>query len=131
MAVQEVTVASSEHQQGLRQDLAGAKTQVLQRKVIDRANKLLTQRHTLVGQVAVERSRRRATNSGLRLSSVALRMLNAAKLLGYQSFFTCAFLNICALVRSVWALLYQFLPTIYAVFVLQPLRWCMISNTAS
>lgn len=104
MAEIAVAAASSEHQQGLCPELAGAKTQVLQRKVIDRAKELLMQRHTLVRQVAGERLRKRAINRGLRLSSVARRMLNAVKLLGYQSFSTYPGLNICALTRCAWAL---------------------------
>ena len=78
----EVAMARFEHEQGLRQELAHAKTELQDRKVIDRAKALLMQRQSLSEQVAYDKLRKAAMDKGLRLGEVAQRMLDAADLLG-------------------------------------------------
>ena len=78
----EVAMARFEHEQGLRQELAHAKTELQDRKVIDRAKGLLMQRQGLTEQLAFEKLRKAAMDKGLRMGEVAQRMLDAADLLG-------------------------------------------------
>ena len=78
----DVAMARFEHEQGLRQELAHAKTELQDRKVIDRAKGLLMQRQGLTEKVAFERLRKAAMDKGLRMGEVAQRMLDAADLLG-------------------------------------------------
>jgi response regulator NasT len=78
----DVAMARFEHEQGLRQELAHAKTELQDRKVIDRAKGLLMQRQGLSEKVAYDRLRKAAMDKGLRLGEVAQRMLDAADLLG-------------------------------------------------
>ena len=78
----EVAMARFEHEQNLRQELAHAKTELLDRKTIDRAKGLLMQRQGLSEKAAYEKLRKAAMDKGLRLGEVAQRMLDAADLLG-------------------------------------------------
>ncbi|MFZ2827435.1 ANTAR domain-containing response regulator [Hydrogenophaga sp.] len=78
----DVAMARFEHEQGLRQELANAKTELHDRKIIDRAKGLLMQRQGLSEQLAYEKLRKAAMDKGLRLSEVAQRMLDVADLLG-------------------------------------------------
>jgi len=78
----EVAMARFQHEQGLRRELADAKTALQKRKVIDRAKGLLVQRQGLTEQAAYEKLRKAAMDQGLRLGEVAQRMLDAADLLG-------------------------------------------------
>jgi len=78
----EVAMARFQHEQGLRRELADAKTALQERKVIDRAKGLLMQRQGLTEQAAYEKLRKAAMDKGLRLGEVAQRMLDAADLLG-------------------------------------------------
>ncbi len=78
----DVAMARFEHEQGLRRELADARTELQDRKVIDRAKGLLMQRQNLNEQAAYERLRKAAMDKGLRLGEVAQRMLDAADLLG-------------------------------------------------
>ena len=78
----DVAMARFEHEQGLRRELADAKTELLDRKVIDRAKGLLMQRQNLGEQAAYEKLRKAAMDRGLRLGEVAQRILDAADLLG-------------------------------------------------
>ena len=75
-------MARFEHEQGLREELAHAKTELLDRKVIDRAKGLLMQRQSLSEDVAYAKLRKAAMDKGIRISEVAQRMLEAAGLLG-------------------------------------------------
>jgi response regulator NasT len=75
-------MARFEHEQGLRLELAQAKTELQDRKVIDRAKGLLMQRQGVTEQVAFEKLRKAAMDKGLKLGEVAQRMLDAADLLG-------------------------------------------------
>jgi response regulator NasT len=78
----DVAMARFEHEQGLRQELANAKTELHDRKIIDRAKGLLMQRQGLSEQLAYEKLRKAAMDKGLRLSEVAQRILDVADLLG-------------------------------------------------
>ena len=78
----DVAMARFEHEQGLRKELADAKTELLDRKVIDRAKGLLMQHQGLSEKVAYKKPRKAAMDKGLRLNEVAQRMLDAADLLG-------------------------------------------------
>ncbi|MFI5445070.1 ANTAR domain-containing response regulator [Polaromonas sp. UC242_47] len=78
----DVAMARFEHEQGLRRELAHARTELQDRKVIDRAKGLLMQRQHLSEQAAYDKLRKAAMDKGLRLGEVAQRMLDAADLLG-------------------------------------------------
>ncbi len=78
----DVAMARFEHEQGLRKELANAKTELHERKIIDRAKGLLMQRQGLSEQLAYEKLRKAAMDKGLRLGEVAQRMLDMADLLG-------------------------------------------------
>jgi len=78
----DVAMARFEHEQGLRRELADAKTELKDRKVIERAKGMLMQRQGLSEQAAFEKLRKAAMDKGLRLGDVAQRMLDVADLLG-------------------------------------------------
>ena len=78
----DVAMARFEHEQGLRRELADVRTELQDRKIIDRAKGLLMQRQNLTEKAAYDKLRKAAMDKGLRLSDVAQRMLDAADLLG-------------------------------------------------
>jgi two-component system, response regulator / RNA-binding antiterminator len=78
----DVAMARFQHEQALRRELADAKTQLHERKVIDRAKGLLMQRQGLTEQQAYDKLRKSAMDRGLRLGEVAQRLVDAAELLG-------------------------------------------------
>ena len=78
----DVAMARFEHEQGLRRQLADARSELQDRKVIDRAKSLLMQRQNLPEAEAYARLRKAAMDKGLKLGEVAQRMLDAADLLG-------------------------------------------------
>jgi response regulator NasT len=78
----DVAMARFEHEQGLRRELADARGELQDRKVIDRAKGLLMQRQQLSEKDAYDKLRKAAMNKGLRLGEVAQRILDAADLLG-------------------------------------------------
>ena len=78
----EVAMARFEHEQGLRLELANARSELQDRKVIDRAKGLLMDCQGLSEKVAYEKLRKAAMDKGLRLGEVAQRMLDMADLLG-------------------------------------------------
>ena len=78
----DVAMARFEHEQGLRRQLADARSELQGRKVIDRAKSLLMQRQNLPEAEAYARLRKAAMDKGLKLGEVAQRMLDAADLLG-------------------------------------------------
>lgn len=77
----DVAMARFEHEQALRQELADTKTELKDRKTIDRAKGLLMQRQNLSEQQAFEKLRKTAMDKGLKLADVAQRMLDVADLL--------------------------------------------------
>ena len=78
----DVALARFQHEQALRQELASARSELQERKVIDRAKGLLMQRQGLSEQAAYDKLRKTAMDKGLRLADVAQRMLDVAELLG-------------------------------------------------
>jgi two-component system, response regulator / RNA-binding antiterminator len=77
----DVAMARFEHEQGLRREIADAKGELQERKVIDRAKGVLMARQGLSEQAAYDKLRKTAMDKGLKLSDVAQRMLDVADLL--------------------------------------------------
>ncbi|WP_210546900.1 ANTAR domain-containing response regulator [Rhodoferax sp. PAMC 29310] len=77
----DVAMARFQHEQALRQELADTKTELKDRKTIDRAKGLLMQRQNLNEQQAFDKLRKTAMDKGLKLADVAQRMLDVADLL--------------------------------------------------
>jgi response regulator NasT len=77
----DVAMARFQHEQALREELASTKTELHDRKLIDRAKGLLMQRQALSEQEAYERLRKTAMSKNLKLVEVAQRMLDVADLL--------------------------------------------------
>jgi len=77
----DVAMARFQHEQQLRRELADAKTELHERKVIDRAKGLLMQRQGLSEQEAYAKLRKTAMDRGLKLGDVAQRILDVADLL--------------------------------------------------
>lgn len=80
--VLDVALARFEHEEHLRSELADARNQLEERKVIDRAKGLLMTRQGLSEQEAYARLRKAAMDRGLKLAEVAQRLIDAADLLG-------------------------------------------------
>lgn len=78
----EVAMVRFQHEQALRQELAATKSELKDRKVIDRAKGLLMQRQGLSEQEAFEKLRKAAMDKGLKLADVAQRILDVLDLLG-------------------------------------------------
>lgn len=78
----EVAMARFEHEEKLRSELAEARGQLEDRKVVDRAKGLLMSRQQLSEQEAYTRLRKAAMDKGIKLADVAQRLLDAADLLG-------------------------------------------------
>lgn len=77
----EVALARFQHEQNLRHQLAEARDQLSQRKVIDRAKGLLMKRQNLSEAEAYDKLRKTAMDKGLKLVEVAQRILDIADLL--------------------------------------------------
>ena len=77
----DVALARFQHEQHLRDELAQARSELQDRKVIDRAKSLLMQRQGLTEQAAYEKLRKTAMDKNLKLAEVAQRMLDVADLL--------------------------------------------------
>ncbi|MEP6873848.1 MAG: ANTAR domain-containing protein [Burkholderiales bacterium] len=80
--VLDVALARFQHEEHLRRELADARSQLTDRKVIDRAKGLLMQRQGLTEGEAYARLRKTAMDKGLKLGEVAQRILDVADLLG-------------------------------------------------
>ncbi len=78
----DVAMARFQHEQALRQELADARSQLTDRRLVDRAKGLLMQRQGLTEDEAYARLRKQAMDKGLKLAEVAQRLLDAADLLG-------------------------------------------------
>ena len=78
----EVAMARFQHEQQLRRELADARSELSDRKVIDRAKGLLMQRQGLSEADAYGKMRKTAMDRGLKLGEVAQRILDVADLLG-------------------------------------------------
>jgi response regulator NasT len=78
----DVAMARFQYEQSLRRELAEARSELHDRKVIDRAKGLLMQRQGLTEQAAWQRLRKTAMDKGLKVAEVAQRILDVADLLG-------------------------------------------------
>ena len=78
----DVAMARFQHEEELRRELADARTELNQRKLIDRAKGLLMERQKLSEQQAYDKLRKAAMDRGLKLVQVAQRIIDAAELLG-------------------------------------------------
>lgn len=78
----DVAMARFQHEEALRGELAQARSELSDRKVIDRAKGFLMQRQGLTEQAAYDKLRKAAMDKGLKVADVAQRMLDAAELLG-------------------------------------------------
>ena len=78
----DVAMARFQHEQQLRSQLADARSELKDRKTIDRAKGLLMQRQGLSEQAAYDKLRKTAMDKGLKLVDVAQRMLDVMDLLG-------------------------------------------------
>ena len=78
----DVAMARFQHEEALRRELAEARSELSQRKLIDRAKGLLMQRQGLTEQQAYDKLRKAAMDRGLKLAEVAKRIIDAADLLG-------------------------------------------------
>lgn len=78
----EVAMARFQHEQALRAELDNARTELQERKLIDRAKGILMQRQGLSEQAAYEKLRKTAMDKGLKLAQVAQRVIELADLLG-------------------------------------------------
>jgi two-component system, response regulator / RNA-binding antiterminator len=77
-----VAIARFEQDQRLREELASARQQLSQRKVIDRAKGLLMKRQGLGEEEAYALLRKTAMDKGLKMADLAQRLVDAADLLG-------------------------------------------------
>lgn len=80
--VLEVALARFRHEEALRRELADARTQLSDRKLIDRAKRLLMRSQGLSEQQAYARLRKTAMDKGMKLAEVAQRIIDVADLLG-------------------------------------------------
>ncbi|HSW16442.1 MAG TPA: ANTAR domain-containing protein [Ramlibacter sp.] len=78
----DVAMARFEHEQKLRRELADARSELQDRKLIDRAKGLLMQRQGLTEPQAYDKLRKTAMDKGLKIADVAQRILDVADLLG-------------------------------------------------
>ncbi len=79
--VLDVAMARFQHEEGLRRELADARTELLDRKLIDRAKGLLIRHHGLSEADAYARLRKTAMDKGLKLADVAQRLIDVSDLL--------------------------------------------------
>jgi two-component system, response regulator / RNA-binding antiterminator len=79
--VLDVALARFEHEETLRRELADMRTQLADRKLVDRAKGLLMQRHQVGEPEAYARIRKAAMDKGLKMSEIAQRIVDAAEFL--------------------------------------------------
>jgi response regulator NasT len=79
--VLEVALARFQHEEGLRQELAAARTELSGRKAIDRAKGILMRSQGIAEDEAYARLRKAAMDKGLKLAEVAQRVIDVADLL--------------------------------------------------
>lgn len=77
-----VALARFKHEQALLAELDSARSELSDRKLIDRAKGLLMQRQGLNEQEAYARMRKTAMNKGVKLTEIAQQMIEMAELLG-------------------------------------------------
>ena len=79
--VLEVALARFQHEEGLRQELAAARTELSGRKAIDRAKGILMRSQGIAEDEAYARLRKAAMDKGLKVAEVAQRVIDVADLL--------------------------------------------------
>lgn len=79
--VLEVALARFEHEEALRRELADARSQLSERKIIERAKGILMQRQGLAESEAYARLRKTAMDKGLKIAEIAQRIVDVAELL--------------------------------------------------
>ena len=79
--VLDVALARFQHEEGLRRELADARSQLSERKTIDRAKGVLMNRHGMSEEDAYSRLRKTAMDKGLKLADVAQRIIDVSDLL--------------------------------------------------
>jgi two-component system, response regulator / RNA-binding antiterminator len=79
--VLDVAMARFQHEESLRRELADARTELSDRKLIDRAKGMLISRHGLSEQEAYARLRKTAMDKGLKIVDVAQRIIDVSDLL--------------------------------------------------
>jgi two-component system, response regulator / RNA-binding antiterminator len=79
--VLEVAMARFKHEEGMRQELAAARTELSGRKAIDRAKSILMRSQGIAEDEAYARLRKTAMDKGLKLAEVAQRVIDVADLL--------------------------------------------------
>jgi len=79
--VLDVAMARFQHEESLRSELAAARNELSERKVIERAKGLLMRRHAIAENEAYARLRKTAMDKGLKLADVAQRIVDVADLL--------------------------------------------------
>ena len=77
----DIAMARFQHEQALRRELADARSELRERKVIERAKGLLMQRQGLSEPDAYAKLRKTAMDKGLKVGEVAQRILDVADLL--------------------------------------------------
>ena len=80
--VLEVALARFQHEEGLRLELAAARSELSGRKAIDRAKGILMRTQGIAEDEAYARLRKTAMDKGLKLADVARRVVDVADLLG-------------------------------------------------
>ena len=79
--VLDVAMARFRHEETLRQELADARSQLSDRKLIDRAKGVLMKRQSLSEEEAYGRLRKTAMDKGLKIADVAQRIIDVADLM--------------------------------------------------
>lgn len=79
--VLDVAMARFQHEEGLRRELADARTELSDRKLVDRAKALLIRHHGLTEAEAHSRLRKTAMDKGMKLADVAQRLIDISDLL--------------------------------------------------
>lgn len=79
--VLDVAMARFRHEASMRRELADARNQLSERKVIERAKGILMARHGLAEDQAYAKLRKTAMDRGLKLAEVAQRIVDVADLL--------------------------------------------------
>lgn len=79
--VLDVAMARFQHEEKLRRELADARSQLSDRKLIDRAKGLLMQRQGLSEEEAYAKLRKTAMDRGLRVAEIAQRLIDIADVL--------------------------------------------------
>ena len=80
--VLEVALARFQHEEGLRLELAAARSELSGRKAVDRAKAILMRTQGIAEDEAYGRLRKAAMDKGLKLADVAQRVVDVADLLG-------------------------------------------------